>query len=222
MAGSEGNSKSYDSSQMMLAELQNHLEEFRRSEQLGENRLTIYLTIVTAVLGGSGFLVYFQVQDGTSKLTQIDLRIIFLACLATLIFGVLTLLRMVHRNLISNEELRAANRIRMYFVERDRNILEYLQYTPNDDKPIREWKWKNGGLVDTVVLLNALLVAIIMATIVALMSLNCRSDSFIAFAGISGFLAAWTIQILFVKNEYGKARDEIKAFFPSRSPSHSK
>jgi hypothetical protein len=222
MAGSEGNSKSYDSSQIMQAELQNHLEEFRRSEQLGENRLTIYLTIVTAVLGGSGFLVYFQVQDGASKLTQIDLRIIFLACLATLIFGVLTLLRMVHRNLISNEELRAANRIRMYFVERDRDILKYLQYTPNDDKPIREWKWKNGGLVDTVVLLNALLVAIIMATIVALMSLNCRSDSFIAFSGISGFLAAWIIQILFVKNEYGKARNKIETLFPSRSPSHSK
>jgi hypothetical protein len=265
MAGSEGHSNSYDSSQIMQAELENHLNEFRRSEQLGENRLNIYLTIVTAVLGGSSFLVYFQTQDGVSDLEQLDLRIIFFACFATLIFGLLTLLRMVHRNLMSHEELRAANRIRRYFVERDQNILKYLRYPPCDDKPIREWKWKNGGLVDTVVLLNSLLVAIIIAILMAILSpyltriwldllFECAvlsgiladwtmmiyllvaiimailvdlrspiwSDSFIAFAGLSGFFAAWIIQIVFVKNEYVKARDKIVSLSPCRSPSISK
>jgi predicted adenylyl cyclase CyaB len=173
MPGSKGQSRSYDSSQIMLAELQNHIEEFRRSEQLGENRLNIYLAIVTAVIG---FLVYFKTQNPL---------IIFFACLATLIFGVLTLLRMVHRNLISHEEMRAANRIRRYFVDRDHRILKYLKYPPCDDEPAREWKWKNGGLVDTVVLLNCLLVAIIIATLMALRS-STWSDWFVALARLSG------------------------------------
>ena len=76
----------FDSKDFMLAEYQNHLEEYRRSEQLGEARLNLFIAIATAVLGGSGLLIGSDVLG----LRSTDLLILLLfAYLATLMFGIL-------------------------------------------------------------------------------------------------------------------------------------
>lgn len=199
--------KDQGSIEFMLKEYDHHLKEFERSEEIGEHRVNFFITLVTAVSGALGVFLFkcdkFDVREKTANLILIS------AFLALLIFGFLTLVRIVHRNLISHKELRAMGRIRRYFVEKDPEINKYLQYSPRDDKPIRMKKWREiasigtGGLVETTMLVNAFLTAVLA---VQIYNYFVRSIDFIIIAGISGFLLAWTLQFVFVKLRYDRGR----------------
>ena len=164
------------SSGFMLAEYNHHLSEFRRNEELGESRVNLFLAIITAVLGGGAFLFIQAMSDAQECKLLADEIYFIIACalVVTLLFGYVTLLRLVHRNLASSEELRASHRIKKYFTKRDKSMCEYIYYKPYDDIPKREVKWKkgaifgNGGFVETVMLINAILVAILAVIVVQL------------------------------------------------------
>jgi hypothetical protein len=137
-------------------------------------------------------------------------------------FGILALSRTVRRNLVSSGELRAANRVRRYFVDRDRSIPRYLYYGPYDDRPIRELHLR-GGLVETVMLINALLSAVLVFTFEEIMLLplsNCSGvEWFNLGVGFYSFLGACVIQYIFVKVKYEKDMQKAKkeARFPGGS-----
>lgn len=125
-----------------------------------------------------------------------------------LIFGIFTLVRIVHRNLVSHEELRAAGRIRRYFVDKDPEIARYLYYEPYDDKPFRKKEWKDiasigtGGLVETVMLINSFIAAIL-AGITLINYFNLKLDFAggicdILFDGSSQFISAFIVPLLIV------------------------
>ncbi len=206
------------SKEFMLKEYEHHMKEFERSEEVGEHRVNFFITLVTAVSGALGVLL-FEGDDLNVAEEEINL-ILITVFLVLLIFGFLTLVRMVHRNLVSHKELRAMGRIRRYFVERDPDINKYLQYSPRDDKPVRKKKWRDiasmgtGGLVETVMLVNAFLAAVL--TVQISKYFGDPLNSHFITVGISGFLFAWTLQFIFVKVRYDKGRpkkSEIK--YPS-------
>lgn len=160
----------------MLAEYEHHLSEFRRNEELGESRVNLFLAIITAVFGGGAFLFIKAMSDakGCEILADQIYLIIASAFVITLLFGYVTLLRLVHRNLASSEELRASHRIKKYFTDRDPPIWKYLYYKPYDNIPKREARWKKGaifgrgGFVETVILVNTILVAILAVILIKL------------------------------------------------------
>jgi len=172
------NGSAEKSSSFMQAEYEHHLSEFRRNEELGESRVNLFLAIITAVLGGGAFLFIEAMSDakGHKFLANEIYLIIACAFVVTLLFGYVTLLRLVHRNLASSEELRASHRIKRYFTDRDQPIWKYLYYKPYDNIPKREVKWKNGGIfgrggfVETVMLINAILVAILAVIVIQLVA----------------------------------------------------
>jgi hypothetical protein len=188
------------SKDFMLAEYGYHLEEYRRSEQLGETRLSLFLTIVTAVLGGSGLIAVYSTKD--SIWTPETWYILFFAYLATFLFGLLTLLRIIHRNIESTKNLHALNRIRRYFVDKDYDsLVPFLTYFPYDDQPQREWRWIHGGLAENVVLTNALL-----ASITTFAFAEIKKKDFIIWHGILiaifVFFILLYLQVLYVKWRY--------------------
>jgi hypothetical protein len=166
------------SSSFMQAEYEHHLSEFRRNEELGESRVNLFLAIITAVLGGGAFLFIKAMSDAQECKFLANEIYLIIACafVVTLLFGYVTLLRLVHRNLASSEELRASHRIKKYFTERDPPICEYLYYEPYDNIPKREGRWKKGaifgigGFVETVMLINAILVAILAVIVIQLVA----------------------------------------------------
>lgn len=166
------------SSSFMQAEYEHHLSEFRRNEELGESRVNLFLAIITAVLGGGAFLFIEAMSDakGHKFLANEIYLIIACAFVVALLFGYVTLLRLVHRNLASSEELRASHRIKKYFTDRDPQIWNYLYYKPYDNIPKREGRSKKGaifgrgGFVETVMLINAILVAILAVIVIQLIA----------------------------------------------------
>jgi hypothetical protein len=217
MADQVDASKAYDSKDFMLAEYHYHMEEFRRSKQLGEARLNLFLTIATAVLGGSGLIVGYLERN--SVLPPQYLIILFFAYLATIMFGSLTLLRIIHRDIVSTKELQALNRIRRYFVNMDCSLLSYLQYIPYDNEPKTEWKWSVGGLAENVVLTNALLAAIMTYILAEIELLEWIKW----FAGLFAFIVVLFLQVRHVKGQYCDAmqKADTESKYPHQPKSNS-
>jgi hypothetical protein len=237
MEGQKGDSKQKGSIDFMLAEYEHHLAEFRRSEELGESRMNLFLAIVAAVFTGGAFAFMKAIsgKDETGIDPHVIYLIIFCALCVTLLFGYVTLVRLVHRNLVSTQELRASGRIRRYFWDKYPEIRNYLYYKPYDNRPVRKLGWKlskpfstfkRGGLVETIILLNAIIAAtlIAIAALIIAKLLVAKADTGqewlewphivgILSSIVFGFCFAIIWQVNFVKNEYYAGRpkeDEIK------------
>lgn len=194
----------------LLEEYKQLGESFLRNEELGERRVNFFITITTAVV--AGLAAIWKVSDG-----GFDLALIIFGLAAVLLFGIVTLVRIIRRNLVTHEYLRALGRIRGYFAKRDRKIRNILPYPPYDDQPQREKKRKDilslgtGGLVEMVALVNSLILAAIFMLLA-----RCRPWWVLVVLGLVGFLAAWIYQFIYVMYRYHKGkpkRDEIR--FPS-------
>jgi hypothetical protein len=193
----------------LLNEYRSHKESFWKSEELGERRVNFFITVVTAILAALAIREK-GVIDYTGKVHSI----FFYGCAASLLYGWVTLVRLIRRNLESHKDLRAIGRIRHYFTEKNPEILKYLYYESRDDVPYRKKKWieilslGTGGLVETVSLINS----VIFASICGLVSISL-SLKFPFGMAVGGFILAWIAQFLYVKTKYhkGKPKDnEIK------------
>ncbi len=191
------------SESFLLEEYKQVLDSFWRSEELGERRVNFFITLTTAVVAA---LVAIRGKEGAVSNGKVDF-IFFYGLLSMLVFGGMTLTRIIRRNLESHRYIRAAGRIRKYFTDRDKQVRLHLYFEPRDDKPIREKKWKEiisagtGGLIETVALVNSLIVAALGA-----MWMTWP-------VGLVSFVVAWIAQFIYVKHRYERGRptqDEIR------------
>jgi len=164
MDDQQANDQQRHSVEFLLAEYQNNRDAFWRNEELGERRVNFFLTLTTAVMAALAIREKGILASGGN----VD-PIVFYGLGAVLLFGVVTLARIIRRNLVSHEYLRAVARIRRYFTDRDQQILRHLYYKPYDDRPQRKKDWNElfslgtGGLVETVALVNSIIVAALCA-----------------------------------------------------------
>lgn len=198
------------SADFLLAEYQRLLNSFWHTEELGERRVNFFITLTTAVIAA---LAAIRKEGISVSVGKVD-PIFFYGLGSVLLFGIVTLVRLIRRNLESHKYLRAAGRIRKYFTERDEQILSHLFFEPRDDKPIRKKDWKDifflgtGGLVETIALVNSLIIA----ALCALFTVSALRWN-IWLIGLAGFIAAWVLQFIYVKYRYKKGspkENEIK------------
>jgi hypothetical protein len=204
------------SAEFMLEEFRQSLNSFWKTEELGEKRVEFFITLTSAVFGG--LLLLDRIASGAS-----------LAALAVLfLIGQLLLLRILRRNVLSHEYLRAAGRVRMYFAERSPGLSEYMFSTPGDSRPVRGPKpgpaaarakraWvtaltpKTGGLAELVSLVNSLLVgAFAGLAIWCLLEWGAPRASHVAMyvcslaVGTYFFCAAWYLEGMLAETYYAK------------------
>ena len=213
----------HDSKDYMIAEYQRLIDSFWKSEDIGEKRVNFFITLSTVVVT---VLVALREKEISNHIDQI----FFLGLVILLLFGIVTLMRIIHRNLESHIYLRAAGRIRGYFSDMDPQIQRYLFFGPFDDQPQRKkrenkseiFSFGTGGLVETVVLANSLIVvAILILSIIWLFdvvnfNISWTIQIIIFLIGILGGFAAWYKQLDYVNRRYDKNRpkyEDIK--FPS-------
>jgi ADP-ribose pyrophosphatase YjhB (NUDIX family) len=144
---------------------------FLRNEQIGETRVNWFIGIVTGATGG---LVALITKDGFSAGM---LRLIVIAALISLlVFGVVTLFRILQRNRTTDGFKRDLDNVRQVF--RDHFDPEYvlMDYQPLGSPKKKPLKAKEigrppgarkfGGLAYTVAAINSLLAAALAASIV--------------------------------------------------------
>jgi hypothetical protein len=115
--------------QFMLSEINRVSENWRHADDIAEHRLTAYLTIVSGATGV--LLVLSQLQISFSDFMRISLLIF----LAIWLFGIIIFLRLINRNQVVVEYIRAINRLRRFFVDLDPFIKKYQWLPVTDTHP---------------------------------------------------------------------------------------
>ncbi|MDX1407110.1 MAG: NUDIX domain-containing protein, partial [Saprospiraceae bacterium] len=134
--------------QLLLAEYQHFSESLWRNEEIGEKRVSYFVTLVTAVLSG---LIALDVTVLENKLNLKNLIVAFLIIL--LVVGILTFLRMLRRNRVTDEYIDIIKYLREEMRVRSFSLSDY-QITFRKPKTLLR-----GGLAEMVAALNALIVA---------------------------------------------------------------
>lgn len=149
--------------ELLLEDYRNFSESLWKNEQTGETRVNWFIGIVTAGAGGLVGLTSSQHRPHGEPL-----RLIFVATLFALFsFGIVTLLRIMKRNETTDGYKRDSDRIRQMFrdyFDGDKILREYHPFgQKGGDKNFRRGI---GGLAHTVLTINSLLAAGIVAAFV--------------------------------------------------------
>jgi hypothetical protein len=195
--------------ELLLAEYQYLGDCFWRNEEVGERRVDFFITVTAALIAAS----LAAIEQDFVALGDDVVPALSLGLAALLLFGFVTLVRMIHRNVTTDDYKRKQNRIRRYFADKDPDILKHLAYDPYEVTP-RTKKWHkvislgHGGLVETVQLLNSF----IAFTLGALLALRFpRWNAWLV--GLVCSVAAWSLQFAYVKKRYDKKAEEDELKF---------
>jgi putative (di)nucleoside polyphosphate hydrolase len=140
------------STEFLLAELEHFGESLWRNEEVGEKRFNFFLTLVTAVISG---LVALHAQEKPLLSSAVRLQITGGALDGLLVLGLMTYLRMLHRNRVTDEYKKTLTYIRGKLAELNPAVGHH--HVPLKFEGWRR-KWLRGGLAETVGALEALLV----------------------------------------------------------------
>jgi len=138
---------------LLLVDYHRFIEAFWKNEEIGEKRVNFFITLVTAVLAG---IVAFVTKKGEPGGIPSDIanKIILGALSGILIVGLVTFLRIIQRNDVTDEYKGILNYIHSNLKERGIALSEYeLPYAPRKTK-IKKWLLQSG-LAEMVAAMNS-------------------------------------------------------------------
>jgi 8-oxo-dGTP pyrophosphatase MutT (NUDIX family) len=200
--------------ELLLADYHNFSEALWKNEQTGETRVNWFIGIVTAAGGGLIGLTTAEHRPNGEPL-----RLIFIATLfALLVFGIVTLHRIIKRNETTDGYKKDSDRVRRMFKDNfdDDKIL-------HDYHPFRKKSGENseprklGGLAHTVSTINSLLIAGIVGAFSfpfgAASAFNTGDPHFwLTYVGATtAFIGAWVVQFEWLKAKEAKSRNPTHA-----------
>jgi hypothetical protein len=209
--------------EFLLEEFKNQSKAIDASEAVGDTRVTQFMTAasaLTSALGIANILVPALKNDNgnlsaiMSSIPAESYLIALAGMFALLAYGWVTLARIIHRNRTTDEHKVKLDRIRKYFLEKKPDIIEYMPYNPYGPLKNRKEQWKSpwslgtGGLVQTVALMNSVIIAtvciIAVLFIASLLATNVRQSSNLqdAYARVLQQEAASSIQFGFSSFNY--------------------
>lgn len=173
----------------LLAEHQYLGDCFWRNEEIGERRVNFFITLVTAAI--AALVALATSKEGNSREDDVYFLTVF-ALLALLSFGIVTLLRMIHRNTVTDGYKRDMDMIRSHFRGWDKKRLE--NYYPFKSGKAR--KLGTGGLVEMVALVNS----VIVTALCALFAFSYPKWN-IWLVALLGFITAWIGIFIYLRNK---------------------
>lgn len=196
-----------DSTGFLVAEYQRFANLFSQNEEAGDKRVNFFITRITAMIAALAALV--EVSKRRDSLDEVALRwIAVFALLLLLIFGVLTLLRIIKRNRVSDEYKGFMDAIRDHFQEWDDRLENYQPFGKSGKSKRR--RLGTGGLAETVVTLNS----VIVAALCALLATPCAKAITIGIFCAVSFVVAWGTQFVYLwycNRERGTKADGSKS-----------
>jgi len=141
---------------LLIADLQHFGESLWRNEEVGEKRFSFFVTLVTAVIAALVALVkLWQGEVRSSHALEPPLPAIITGALfVLLLIGVMTYLRMLQRNHVTDEYQATLKKLRSYYSALCPQLAGYQ--VPVVRKNVRSTYFK-GGYAETVGVINAVL-----------------------------------------------------------------
>jgi len=205
------------STEAMLAEHERISALYLYNSEIGEKRVSLYLTLIS--VGTAVFLGLAQFGIDTALVLWSAAAYLAMVSLV----GTLTFQRLIERRVRSTQYLRAINRIHCYFVNRDPELLQYYAWPASDNVP--SFLGHTGvlsGLRDVVALLNSLSAGAMVA--VAGVALG-GSVHLVVDMGAAALIAAvvWFLQQDHEKKKLAQAEQAFERFvrFPRERETRS-
>jgi predicted membrane channel-forming protein YqfA (hemolysin III family) len=151
------------SKEFLLAEYKYLCDAFWKNEETGEKRVQFFITLVTAVLAAIATLFVKALEKDC---VHDVVGIILFTLVALIIFGVITLLRILKRNEVTDGYKKDLDEIRQRFKDFFDQSGVLSAYEPfrrltKEEYPIR----KLGGLAHTVAAMNSVILAAVTVVI---------------------------------------------------------
>ena len=192
---------------LLMTEHEQLTASFLANEEMGERRVNIFIGVIAAVMTAVGFVAKGPGAEETLPKVAAGASAVLLA------FGLVTLRRVIERNLVTTEYLDGLCRIRLFFARQEPNLRPVLPYPPDEDPIVRERKsgLRKGGHLQTVAVINCVLAALLMGT--SIRSWNANSDHgwTIAFS-LGALVLLWFLQMCWTDRHYkeGTAKRDRK------------
>lgn len=171
------------STEFLIADLNHFGESLWRNEEIGEKRFEFFLTLVTAVIAG---LVVLYTKKNNINIDDESLKTIMNGTISMLlVFGLMTYLRMLQRNRITDDYKHTLKYIRKKLLDLNPSFTEYSVPHHND---IGIWKWFRGGFAETVGAMCAFLV-------LGLLILNSVTLCLAIIVGMLVLITTWVLAI---------------------------
>jgi hypothetical protein len=184
----------------ILAEYVHLNESLLRNEESGEKRAAFFVTLVGATVGILGFVfgekTSFASQDKIFPATAIVAAI--LLCL-----GFLTVRRLIQRDLVT-EEIKLSLRTlrRLFLTKKEAEGLPnsfFAPYAKPKRRSVKVFSIGNGGWLQTVAFVNALLMGVFVVTACLTVSRDEVRPWQIILA-LAGCVIVWIVQLTYAKS----------------------
>jgi putative (di)nucleoside polyphosphate hydrolase len=162
-----------DPKDLLIADLEHFGESLWKNEEIGEKRLSFFITVTTAVGGGLAAL-HARPGEAAQELFQATARA---GLGALLILGLLGFLRMLHRNRVTDQYKDTLGSIRRVYADHCAGLAEYA--VPTSARLGR--RWLRGGYAETFAVMSGML-------LVALLVLGWEASS--RASGAAGLVLA--------------------------------
>ena len=182
--------------EFLIAEYQEIYLDHRRKREEGFQRLNFLITLTTTILGGLSVL--FQL----GSLSEIGFQLIALGATFFLIIVAWgTYDFTIYRDIYADKGLRAAARIRQYFLKQSPEIYPHLSWELNDE-PTFFLKNNLSSIRRTTQIIFAFLCGLFIAIVVNLIGRNLTVTS---ISGTLVAVAVWAILLAYTKSQLTKA-----------------
>lgn len=209
--------------ELVAAEYGYLTQQFIANEEMGEKRVSLFVAL-TAGLGAAAVIAAEKLLNKSPSSFYLLLAI----NIAWLLFGYLTFLRILHRNITSDRYKEQLQTLRSWFVKQDDveslKVLPYPPYAPA--QPRRSLRFfasrgGKGGYAELVALINAMIAAALVFQVAHILARwpfvssamsGSRLEVISVIAAIVGGVVAWVAQSRAADRAYGtKALDKQHA-----------
>jgi hypothetical protein len=188
---------------LLLAEYEHLSASLKENEAMGERRLQFLFTLVTASFGGIAALLQIGAGAPSAAVTLLGSFVLLF------LFGLVTLERIVKRNLATDRYIDALNRIRAYVITADgtdgfRKAFAFCHTTPKTREHPRPFSLRPGGLAQGTAVINTVVAGVGYGFGASVAGFSPEA----VFGGaVTVGLTAWLVQWLLIRERYGRAAD---------------
>jgi hypothetical protein len=182
---------------------------------VGDSRVNIFLAVAGAVLAALGLSENITNLPATMQAKTVTAAALFLV----LGFGWFTLIRLIHRNLVTDDYLRKLGRLRCAFVHAHPEVEVWLPFRCQMDRENRKLEWQHmiwppkAGLVELVCFVNAMTAGGV-AAILFLTALPFGWEALFILSSVAALLV-WVLEFRFVRKRYHRGLDPDNATSPT-------
>jgi ADP-ribose pyrophosphatase YjhB (NUDIX family) len=205
-----------DAKDLLLEDYRYRAEMMRQSETAGETRVNLFVVLMTVVSAALVSLVTSERQLGNPEKFIVEVA----ALGGLLVFGWLTLLRLIRRNKTTDDCKHSMDVIRQLFKDRFDEEGVLLGYYPvnwptsGENRRIRGLR-PFGGLAHLVAAINSLLAAGLFAA--TMWNAGQTSQPGILAVGALSFVASFLGQVWYTSTRERRHKDELRQLLPTHA-----